>query len=255
MTISPSKSLIQGSPEWLSWRREGIGASDSASLMLVDPYGGTPRRLYESKIGVETCAPELEPAHLRAGHEIEAMVRAMHEFSTDMEWTPACFEHPEFPFIRASLDGWNNGHIIEIKLVSATAMEAAIPDHHMVQLQHQMLVTGADSVTYLRHARSTGTTEKIEVPANPTMQRDILTACWKFWACIQEKTPPPYSEADWVPDESEETRALVREWAIAETTLAKKKIRESLLAITKAPRVQCGPLKIQKHPFKERVWS
>ena len=36
--------------EWLEWRRQGIGSSDSASIMGTSPYT-TPYQLWEEKLG------------------------------------------------------------------------------------------------------------------------------------------------------------------------------------------------------------
>ncbi len=252
--ISPSE-LLQGSPSWLKWRQDGIGASDSAALLGVDPYGMTPRKLYFEKIEPLARSSDLEPEHLRAGHEIEAMVRATHEFDTGEDWPSACFEHPEFNFIRASLDGWNGTTVLEIKLVMGAVIGTPVPPSHMAQCQHQMLVTGSEKVIYIRHARSTGKTEKIEIVSDRNMQRDILSACWKFWESVTLKNPPDYTGEDWVPDEREELRELVRGWVDAKTTKEKNAFREKMLAITRTPRTQCGPIKIQKAPFQSRVWA
>lgn len=244
--------LIQGSPAWLKWRHEGIGASEVASLLNCDPYFKTPRMLYEEKIKplVEAAS---EAEHLRQGHEVEAMVRAMHEFETGEEWPATCFEHPEYPFIRASLDGWNGKKVAEFKMVSNLAMGTPVPRHHLIQVQTQLLVTATDIATYVRHCRALGVTEKIEIPEDRTIQRDALAACWDFWDRVQSKRPPDYTDADWIEDL--ELSSLVAEWLAAGTTKEKKNIRGELLAQTKTPRAICNLVKIQKAPFKERVWT
>ena len=242
--------LIQGSPEWLKWRHEGIGASEVASLLGLDPYNKTPRMLYEEKIKpLAPAATELE--HLRQGHEVEAMVRAMHEFETGEDWPGACFEHPEYPFIRASLDGWNGKKVAEFKMVAGEMMGKPVPEHHIVQCQSQLLVTATDSVTYVRHCRSLGLTEKIEVPEDKQIQIRILSVCWQFWDDVQNRKAPAYIDADWVPDES--LAEAVEYWRSCTTTKEKKVARAELLAASKTPRAICSGVKIQRAPFGERV--
>lgn len=244
--------LIQGSPEWLRWRHEGIGASEVAALLGKDPYNKTPRILYEEKIKpLAEATAALEAEHLRQGHEVEAMVRAMHEFETGEDWPAACFEHPEYPFIRASLDGWNGKKVAEFKMVAGEMMGKPVPEHHVIQCQTQLLVTATDIATYVRHCRSLGVTERIEVAEDRTMQRDILAVCWQFWDDVQNKRPPAYIDADWVPDESLVEAVAV--WRGCTTTRDKKNARAQLISMVQTPRAICQGVKIQRAPFGERV--
>lgn len=247
--------MQQGSLEWLKWRHEGIGASDTAALLGLDIYGKTPRTLYLDKTAPMAEASQDTAEHLRAGHEIESMVRAMHEFDTGEDFPPACFEHPEYPFIRASLDGWSDKlkEPIEIKMVAQAAMGTPVPPHHMVQCQKELLVTGASAMTYIRHCRSTAQTEKIRISEDRTIQRDILAADWKFWDAVQRRTAPDYIDADWVPSDDPALMVGVDDWKAAQTTKDKKNARGWLLSAVDRPRTLCGGVKIQRAPFTERV--
>lgn len=244
--------LIQGSPEWLKWRHEGIGASEVASLLGVDPYNKTPRILYEEKIrSLAPVATELE--HLRQGHEIEAMVRAMHEFETGEDWPAVCFEHPEYPFIRASLDGWNGSKVAEFKMTTGEMMSKPVPEHHIIQCQSQLLVTATEVATYVRHCRNLGATEKIEIAEDKHIQVRILAACWDFWDRVQTKRPPDYIDADWVPSEDAFLLEIVATWRSCTTTKDKKSARAQLIGMIQTPRAVCAGVKIQRAPFGERV--
>lgn len=249
--------LIQGSRDWLKWRHDGIGGSDTAALLGLDPYGKTPRTLWWDKTTPFADAKPDELEHLRAGHEIEAMVRAMHEFDTGEDWPAACFEHPEFPFMRVSLDGWSDTahEPIEIKMVAQAAIGTPIPPHHMVQCQKELLVTASSAMTYIRHCRSTGQTEQIRVVEDKELQVQILQADWKFWEQVQQRSIPDYIDADWYPEESVSMVIGVDEWKAATTTRARKEARGWLLDAVTRPRTLCSGVKIQKHPYTERVWA
>ncbi len=41
--------LEQGTPEWLEWRKNGIGSSDIATIMGANPYQ-TPYQLWEENL-------------------------------------------------------------------------------------------------------------------------------------------------------------------------------------------------------------
>lgn len=214
--------MEQGSNEWLEWRRHGIGASESAALLGVCPYK-TAFQLYKEKSGAGAEDTEAAPGLFQRGHETEALVRATLELETGVEYAPALFEHPEFPFIRASLDGWGpegaEPRGIEIKMVGEDAMQGAIPAHHQIQMQHQMLVTATDSWLYLRHSK--GVTQKMVVKADPRIQTNILSACWEFWQRLQDGVAPAYQARDWVPV-SDDNLDLALEMMKEQNTTAKR---------------------------------
>ena len=242
--------MEQGSPEWHKWRAEGIGASEAAVLLGHDPYGKTPFKLWQLKLGLDTKSGGPE-ALFQRGHETETMVRAAYEFETGLDFGPACFEHSEFPFIRASLDGWNDAEKrgIEIKMVGKEAIKLPPPLHHLIQVQHQMLVTGTSSWVYIRHCE--GETKVEVIQEDLTMQRDILAACWQFWSHVQDKTPPPYSPMDWVPDERGDLKVLVDGWRASTTTKERKSYREDILALCAGTkRTLCNGLKISTDPAR-----
>ena len=244
--------MEQGTKEWLEWRRQGIGASESAALLQVCPYK-TPFQLYQEKLGAQ--GGDDDQAELfRMGHEAEAELRAAYEFETGLDFPPALFEHPEFPFIRASLDGWcadATGDVpkgLECKLVGHDKFHSPIPEHHIVQVQHQMLVTATDSWAYLRKNKLTGERKVEIIQANKVVQSNILGACWQFWDQVQKRIPPAYTERDWVPDTS---TALVRALAAmrdAKTTKERQKFRADVLGLVRHKRTVCHGVKISLEP-------
>ena len=183
-TTSGRFSTVFKCPRWtqLKWNASSSdimlegGASEAAVLLGHDPYGKTPFKLWQLKLGLDTKSGGPE-ALFQRGHETETMVRAAYEFETGLDFGPACFEHSEFPFIRASLDGWNDAEKrgIEIKMVGKEAIKLPPPLHHLIQVQHQMLVTGTSSWVYIRHCE--GETKVEVIQEDLTMQRDILAAC------------------------------------------------------------------------------
>lgn len=236
--------MQQGTAEWLLWRRQGIGASESAALFGVCPYK-TARQLYGEKLGVAMEDTESSPGLFRAGHETEAMVRAEYEFETGLEFAPAVFEHPTHPFIRASLDGWNaeTRQGIEIKLVGKDKFAGPVPEHHVIQVQHQMLVVGVDSWTYLRH--NSGQTKKDVIAADPDMQKRIFEACLEFWSRVQRQDPPAYSDRDWVPVDDAQLLGDLQCLA-GLTGKAKDALREQIFSRLQYNRVVCGGIKVAR---------
>lgn len=236
--------MEQGSNEWLAWRRLGIGASESAVLLGLDPYGKTPYKLWLEKKGAPAEDTEAMPGLFQRGHETEAMVRAGLELETGVDYPPALFEHTEFPFIRASLDGWADKEAAknaclprgcEIKMVGNKAMAEPIPAHHQVQLQHQMLVTTEGEWLYLRHCE--GVTQRMVVKADKAMQSRILSACWTFWEQVQTGTAPAFTDQDWVPVENENLNTTLLLMSEQTTTTKRAPYRAEVLRIAASLRV------------------
>ena len=242
-----SMNIEQGSTEWHLWRLKGIGASESACLLGADPYGMTPYKLWLVKTGKAKPRDGNESIFLR-GHEVEDAVRAGYEFDTGLTFAPACFEHPEYPFIRASLDGWNDEtkRGIEIKMVGAEAINDPIARHHMIQVQHQMLVTATNEWTFIRDCR--GNTQVQTIYADLDMQRHIGMLCCNFWECVTTVVAPAFTDEDWVPDENPDLAGAVQAWQEATTTKDRKYLREDILNLVARKRKLCRGVKISRNP-------
>lgn len=195
-------NLIQGTPEWHSWRKNGVGGSDAAVVLHNSPYTSL-YDLYALKTG--HTKPE-EPSSgkqfiFAKGLETEALVRPILEARIGCPLPPACGEHEEFPILRASLDGFNAERNIaaEIKLVGQAAFEMAqegmIPPHYYDQCQHNLLVTGAETLFYACATAFDGNNEEkiavVEMKPDKTWQDKYLPAVSDFWARVERLDPPP----------------------------------------------------------------
>lgn len=143
-----------GSDEWLQVRTEGIGASDTASILGADGAFSTCVGVWASKTGneIEREISDTLADLLHFGHVMEPVI--MNELET-REGIETALEyrtlaHPEYPFIRANLDGWAclDGQWIPCELKNTSAWGAdqwdgGVPLKYQVQVQHQMFVVGA----------------------------------------------------------------------------------------------------------------
>lgn len=240
--------MDQGTKEWLDWRRQGIGASESAALLGVCPYK-TPLMLWKEKVAGEVEDTSAETNVFAKGHAIEAQMRGAYEFETGLEFPPCLMEYPDWPIIRASLDGWNSDTRkgIEIKFVGADKMQLAIPVHHITQLQHQMLVANVDEWTYIRSTDGVHY-NAVKVQADKKMQMDIVSAGMKFWEQVTSKQQPEYTERDWFPDERPELVAAIDLMAKATTTKVRNAHRDVVLALCARKRTVCGGVKVSRDP-------
>lgn len=140
--------------EWLAARLTGIGGSDAAALMGVSPFKSC-LQVWAEKRGIGE--PIAETERMRWGHRHEPTIAAAF-----LEENPgaALIDHGDFtiarntahPYLYATLDrevrlpGRATPGVFEIKTTDARYArdwEDSVPRAYWVQVQHQMLVTGA----------------------------------------------------------------------------------------------------------------
>jgi putative phage-type endonuclease len=143
-------SMTTGSPDskaWHEWRQMGIGGSDAPHVAMA--YGLMPSYwwqkplddLAKEKIGLLTTA-FADNEHIRFGKEKEAEILAQVIEQTGIDdLAPAFGEHADYPFIRASFDGYSEKTktIVEIKTTKRRMTKADLL-RYMPQLLHQMAV-------------------------------------------------------------------------------------------------------------------
>ena len=191
--------MIQGTQEWLEWRRGGIGASEAAAIMGVCPYS-TQYKVWMEKTG-RAKAFEGNFATQR-GSELEAKIRSRYELISMEDMPPATATHPKYDFLRASLDGLraDNKLILELKAPGAEshalAKSGKVPEHYMVQVQQQLLVTGADLCHYFSFSDKDQSHALVEVEPDLKMQAKLIIELEKFWNLVKGDTPPPLTNRD-----------------------------------------------------------
>lgn len=189
--------LVQGTPEWLQWRTYGIGGSDAGAIMGTSPWCDA-LELWQRKLGL---IPEIQSnAAMQRGHDLEPDARLLFEMEYGLAMPAACFEHDEFPYVRASLDGVSidRNIILEIKCPGSTthaeALAGKIKPYYYTQMQHQMAVTGAELCYYWSYNPDwqdrTLRTKKIEVPRDEEVIKRLFEREAEFWNCIETKTEP-----------------------------------------------------------------
>ena len=187
--------------KWLEERRRGIGGSDIAAILGMNPWK-TAYRVYQEK-RKEVADWEGNEA-TDWGKRMEPAIRQWYSDSTgrSVRLPDKIMYHAKYPHMLASLDGFtDDGRVVEIK----TARSAKgwgepgtneIPDYYALQVQHYMVVTGFD-VTDVPVSLAGGSPELYEVPADKELQDMIIEAEADFWQRIVEGRPPdPTTYAD-----------------------------------------------------------
>ena len=150
-------------PEWLEWRRKGIGGSDAAAAMDLSPWK-TSRDLYWNKLGIESNVDaENNWVQLEVGHRLEELVAMIFKVKTGFRIfvKKIMYQHPLYPFMLADLDflielpdkslailecktcGWN----VKDKWWDDQGREI-VPAHYEAQGRHYMSVMNLDHVYF-----------------------------------------------------------------------------------------------------------
>lgn len=146
--------LEQGTPEWLEFRTQHIGASDAPVIMGVSPWKDI-EELKQEKQGYEN---DNEINYFQAKglvYEQDAREDAMELF--DAFLLPCVVQSTKHEFAIASLDGLDEEKCIavEIKCPGKKDHELAktgrVPIKYYPQLQHQLMVLGYEYLFYVSY--------------------------------------------------------------------------------------------------------
>jgi putative phage-type endonuclease len=212
------KDLIQVSTlqmtddQWHDFRMNGIGASEVATIMGLNPYKSSIELFYE-KIGQKEIYRG-ENAAMFWGTELEAIIAEKWQY-----WDPASpgqetmianfrannivrrcervnryITNPAFTHLFVSLDrriykhGEKGEGALEVKTISgfsANQWESGIPPMYIVQLQQQLLVCDFDygELAILKDGREM---EVLPFEKNETIQQSILERTRVFWDMVIE---------------------------------------------------------------------
>lgn len=183
----------QDSEAWHQWRAEGIGASESAILMGALPFAWNDvLELWKLKTKLKENDFVSNEA-MAQGKALEPYARQQYSKVTGIKVQPKCYEHPEYPFLRASLDGINKNSklIVEIKCPGLgkfkLAKQGVVVDYYYPQMQQQMACTDAEMCHYWVYREDAGGI-LIKVPRNEAYIQELVRRSEIFWKGVENKT-------------------------------------------------------------------
>lgn len=257
MTIAiPSPTIIQltqGSPQWHAYRLSRRNASESAAVLGLSPWI-TPYQLWLVKTG--RCVTQVTPA-MQRGTDMEPLARAAYEERTGLIMQPLVLEAGDYS---ASLDGMTlvGDLLLEIKCpLRGTRSDlwqdvqgGLVPEHYALQVQHQLMVAGADQAHLWVFDGLKGMLHAIE--RDEAVMAQIQRGWEDFQQFLSSDTPPPLTDADTVLREdtpwSKAAKAFTeaRQAAdLADAGLAKA--RDELVALARHPREQGAGVSVTRY--------
>lgn len=188
--------------EWLEWRRRGIGSSEVAAVVGLDPWK-SPLEVYYDKLGEIPDEDAGEAAYW--GTVLEGVIAD--EFARRsgrmVRRRLGILQHASHPFMLANLDrvvvGGDEGPaVLECKapgLRAADRWEDEIPVGYELQVQHQLAVTGWPR-GYLAMLVGGQEFRVVTIDADPEVHAMLVDLEGEFWRHVQERVPPPVDGSD-----------------------------------------------------------
>lgn len=196
-------------PTQIEARKQGIGGSDAASLLGLNPYC-TPYQLWLEKTG-QAKQEEISSNDLRhIGHVLEAGIAQLFSDMTKLalEEVPQTLQHPKYPWMLCHLDRKvvTKNQIVECKNVSERSFKVyqwgeegsdQIPLHYLVQVQHQLAVTGY-SLAYVAALVGGNRLLRFEINRDEELINRLIEKEHYFWHehVLMRKPPDPYNRID-----------------------------------------------------------
>jgi putative phage-type endonuclease len=246
-------TLVQGSPEWLEYRRSMRNASETAAVLGISQWI-TPYQLWLLKTGRREQAVN---AAMLNGTALEPEARSAYELETGHVMQPLVMQDGDYS---ASLDGitLQGDLIVEIKVpmrgASSSlwqAVEASgVPGHYGAQIQHQLMVSGATAAHLWVFDGARGLLRTIE--RDESAMATIRDAWDGFSRFLATDSPPPLLPADTVLredavwSEAARTYARAKQAALAAEE-ALERAREALVALAVHPREEGAGVAVTRY--------
>ncbi len=206
--------LIQGSPEWQAHRAQHFNASDAPAMMGCSPYMTRTELLTRMKTGISAEVDAATQRRFDDGHRFEALARPLAEKIIGEELYPVTGTNGQ---LSASFDGLTmlgdtafehktlNLSMAGLVWVSESAADF-LPLHYLVQMEQQLMVSGADRVLFMATKWNGDTLVEARhcwYVSDPELAAKI-TAGWKQFAADLAVFQPSAAQVEKVVAESVE---------------------------------------------------
>ena len=192
---------------WLNVRKNGIGSSDAAAAVGLNPYKSQ-LELWMEKTGRDADLPKPDPdddsSPMYWGTLLEAFVATHYTKKTGnkIRRVNAVLQHPEYAWMLANLDrevmGSAEVQVLECKTAGmngARLWKEGVPEYVQLQVMHQLAVTGkaAADVAVLVCGNEFRT---YRIERDEAMIARLIELEAQFWQYVETDTPPPADGSD-----------------------------------------------------------
>ncbi len=189
---------------WLNVRRQGIGSSDAAAAVGLNPYKSQ-LELWLEKTGRDGLLPKTDPLDEESpaywGNILEPIVAAHYtrRSGNRVRRINAVLQHPDpkLHWMLANIDreviGATDVQILECKTAGINGSrlwKEGVPEYVQLQVQHQLVVTGkaAADVAVLLGGQHL---EVHRIHRDEALIARLIQLEAAFWRYVETDTPPP----------------------------------------------------------------
>lgn len=193
--------------EWLDVRKKGIGSSDAAAAIGLNPYK-SPLQLWMEKTGRDGNLPKIDPndesTPIYWGTLLEPIVAAHYTRRTGhrVRRINAVLQHVQHPWMLANIDrevtGAPDVQILECKTAGyhgARLWEEGVPEYVQLQVLHQLAVTGKQAADVA--VLVCGQELRIHrIERDEALIAQLIELESRFWHHVETDTAPPADGSD-----------------------------------------------------------
>ena len=189
------KTLDMERDEWLEYRKQGIGGSDAAAILGINPWK-TPMDVWLEKTGEFEDEPR-DNEKMYWGNVLEDVVAKEFSIRTGLRVRRrnAILKHKKHNFMIANVDRLVIGHKagLECKTTgqySADDWAMGVPEFYQAQVQHYMAVTGY-TTWYVAVLIGGQEFRFFKLTKDNQFIKELIEAEHDFWKKVEDRTPPP----------------------------------------------------------------
>lgn len=193
MTTYSTVDVTPDTPEWLTERRNSVGASEVAAVMGLSPWA-TPLDIWKSKQGIDK---DFDPILAFVGHESEAIIRkwVSDHSGLGVELVRGCMaRRDDRPHLHASFDDLTaNGEPVQYKTAHQRTehkWDEGIPTDIRVQVQAEMYVADAPRALVVVWIGGREFRSFWEPRDDRFINEQMLPAVDAFWNLVQSHAAP-----------------------------------------------------------------
>ena len=209
--LQPALKLVKtqdlNRDQWLSVRKRGIGSSDAAAAVGLNPYKSQ-LELWMEKTGRDANLPKVDPKDQSSpmywGNLLESIVAAHYTMRSGhkVRRINAVLQHPTEPWMLANLDrgviGTPEVQILECKTAGmngARLWKEGVPEYVQLQVMHQLAVTGKQTADVA--VLICGQELQIHrIERDEEMVARLMELERQFWRYVETDTAPPADGSD-----------------------------------------------------------
>jgi putative phage-type endonuclease len=162
--------------DWHLWRSNGVGSSDASIIVGVNPYQSRDVLLYTKAMRVPVIR---ESAAIKHGQFLERYIREFLNTKYSLNLKPLFCTHDQYPFLLASVDGIDTTNKVLVEIKAPTQPYHGIPIYYLVQVYHQLMVTGYEQALFVVYCRNS--IDIREIRRNEAAIQYIMDKEIQFW--------------------------------------------------------------------------